>query len=333
MDNLKWVTEGDEDPLSLTATADSIRNVHSWLKSCGVSVVESADSFAGGLSLLRTFLSQQPEEHTHEVLSDRTSAFVARPRPYMPRESLYARPGEYQWAWIDPRLILLKNPGTKSLIHDNSNTPGRGVPPITGIAEFAGRIAAERGDIEGLRKLFGHLDQLRPEIMVQGWRTPAGGYFVIETNGNHRVAALAALGVPCVLAEVRWSAEEFDTKHAAHGSEEEYLYGSYRQLLHVFGVASFLEPLFGSSIVDPHQVRTQWPMLICDPESAVESLRAVEALTGSRYDGTVGRLPREWFDDPAQLQHHSDRLHTVIGEFTTADESSPTRRFWHRRER
>lgn len=65
----------------------------------------------------------------------------------------------------------------------------------------------------GLAEPFGRADE--PAIQVDAGDMPAGPLIRIEINGNHRVAALAALADPCVLAEVRL--HTWPVRHIASG--------------------------------------------------------------------------------------------------------------------
>jgi hypothetical protein len=203
---------------------------------------------------------------------------------------------------------------------------------VTGLGEFAARIAAERGDPAGLAELFGPSYATgMPMLDLQGWQTPLGAVFRVDTNGNHRLAALAALGVPCVLAEVTWCYGPFDGTTGTNMKDDDRL-SAYRVLLHSFGVASFPDPL---NIVRNHTgIITDWPILISTPEAAVTSLDAMEAIAGCTVE-EIGRLPRSLFTDPNRLlnageevRRRLDALATSILETASSDRQ---RGGWFRR--
>jgi hypothetical protein len=196
---------------------------------------------------------------------------------------------ESAFCWVDPRRVLLAMAGTESVIHDTSNSPGQGVAPIEGLVDFAERLAFERGATQGLAKLFGPLDPGQCFIDVEGWDIPTGGLFRIYANGNHRLTALAALGVPCVLAEVAWQRGPYATT-ATTNDEDDRVIGAYRRLLHTFQAATFPDISF-----DFTHISSDWPILLSTAESAVRSLAAVEQLTSTHYTGTIGRLPSPSF--------------------------------------
>lgn len=271
-----------------------------------------------------------------DELTKRITHFASRPRPYLPDESfgqLYAGLPEQdvEWCWINPNRVLLKEPGTQSFIHDASDRAyydhqserGRSPDRITGIAEFARRIANERGEERGLQELLGIgsdgsiADDGVLRINVDGYESPLGDIFRINGNGNHRLAALAALEVPCVPAEVEWRRGPFSTTPCRIDEDcDERI--AYRTLLHAFGVASYIDP---TNFAENYSgiVTKDWPYLIDDPDSAVESLSALEALSGELYTSSIGRLPRHLFNDPDKLigasNHLVQRLSSVESDF------------------
>ncbi|WP_194838507.1 hypothetical protein [Nocardia sp. XZ_19_369] len=279
--------------------------------------IVAEDGFTGGLQLLIDHL-RGIEPPPTSVLRERVAAFADRPRPYLPKDARTAV-SETAVAWIDPRRVLLSRAGTASFIHDNSSRPGTGVAPVDGLTDFAGRLAAERADPEGLYTLFGSLDE--PMIQVEGWDMPTGWLFRVETNGNHRLTALAALEVPCVLAEIRMHEGMYDTRPAPLDDDSVVL---YRQLLHTFGVAAFPEL---DSFFNFVNIRTRWPILIADPQSAVRSLATVEQLIGHPHTGPIGTLPRQWFDDPGFLTAAAAHLPAHLSAFVR---KPITRRRWLR---
>ncbi|WP_331765067.1 hypothetical protein [Nocardia sp. NBC_01388] len=303
--------ETSGDPGDLEATARR-------LTKSGFLAADSLDCFRDGLDLLVTHLRHESVP-PREILAQRIENYAARPRPYLPRPARNLATSETFTAWINPGRILLKFAGTQSFIHDNSNAARRcrtgtgqrdyePVEPMTGIAEFAERIAAEHGDSAGLAELFG--EPKTPAIQAQAWNVPSGLLFRIETNGNHRLTALAALGVPCVLAEVRLHTGLFDTSPRA--DDETGDIQRYRRLLQTFGIAAFSE----DGAMGAFGVSTRWPMLIRDPDTAVKSLTALEQIIGSPITADIGRLPRSWFTDADELRTASHDLAIAVDDFT-----------------
>ncbi len=140
---------------------------------------------------------------------------------------------------------------------------------------------------------------------------PIGPLFRIETNGNHRLTALAALGVPCVLAEVRLHTGLFDTSPKIEDDRFDEIEG-YRRLLQTFGIAAFTD----TGLLAAFGIGTRWPILIRDPESAVNSLTVIEQMTGTPVT-TVGPLPRSWFDSADQLRDALRDLDSTLDRFIT----------------
>ncbi|MFD4407596.1 hypothetical protein ACFWPH_33005 [Nocardia sp. NPDC058499] len=286
--------------------------------------------FQDGLKLLTSHLRHEPDPEP-ATLAQRIEDYAARPRPYLPRASRELGVSETFTAWISPARVLLKLPGTRSFIHDNGNaarrrqtsasqSPHTAAEPVAGISEFAARIAMEQGDPAGLAELFGSADD--PAIQVEAWDTPAGPLFRIETNGNHRVAALASLAVPCVLAEVRLHTGLFDTSPTADLDQMDDI-DRYRRLLHTFGVAAFSD----SGMMGAFGISSRWPILIRDPESAVKSLTSMEQIIGSSITDTIGQMPRSWFVSADELRAASRDLDTSLTRFI-ADRPKPrVRRF------
>ena len=253
-----------------------------------------------------------------DELTQRITHFASRPRPYLPDES-FEQPSaglpeqDVEWCWINPSRMLLKEPGTHSFIHDASDRAyyghhserRRSPDRITGIAEFARRIAKEHGEERGLEELLGIgpdgsiSDDGVLRINVDGYESPLGDIFRINGNGNHRLAALAALKVPCVPAEVEWRRGPFSTSPCRIDENcDERI--AYRALLHTFGVASYTDP---TNFAENYSgiATKDWPFLIDNPHSAAESLSALETLAGEPYTSSIGRLPRHLFNDPATL--------------------------------
>lgn len=260
--------------------------------------------FVGGLGLLVRHL-QQLELPPRDVLRERILAYAHRPRPYLPELSNLGEARNFAehsfhtervFAWIDPKRILLKEPGTDSFIHYS----------IDGLVDFACRVAQEGGSSDGLLRLLGNPANGLAHVHVEGWTVHCDQIFRIKVNGNHRLTVLAALGVPCVLAEIEDNMGPFKAQPLPYGSQAEKI-GLYRRLLHTYGVASFDQlGVAGSEVV------TDWPILISSPREAVESLGAIEAMTGRGWYMNIGDLPRQWFDDHEFLDVASAGLHAHL---------------------
>lgn len=283
-----------------------------------------ATYFPAGANLLRTYLAELPEPDVEDLLNE-VQTFAERPRPDLPFPSnalspvagAPARAMESEALWVDPARVFPGRDGMGAFFRDQGDWsrvpyPGPWVQrnePARGLAEFAARIAAERGDPRGLTELFGPaFGTSEPMLSLQGWETPLGAVFQVHINGNHRLGALAALHVPCVLAEVTWMHGPFDTTSGINAKEDE-LRSSYRSLLHAFGVASYPDPEdLGRNFTG---IITQWPILIDTPERAVASLRAMESLAG-RQTPEIGRLPRALFDAPTQLTRLGEEVREAL---------------------
>ncbi len=303
--------ETDDD---IADTAASAR----LLAKLGYLPADSPDTFRGGLNLLVDHLRQEPVP-AREILTRRVEQYATGDRPYLPRPSREFPASETFTAWINPARVLLKYPGTRSFIHDTSHSarraqtgPGRAdykpTEPKAGISEFAERIAGERGDPDGLRELFGEPDE--PAVQVEAWNMPIGPLFRVDTNGNHRLTALAALAVPCVLAEVRLHTGLFDTSPAASMNELDDIAG-YRRLLQTFGVAAFAD--FG--MMGAFGISTEWPILIRDPASAAKSLTFMERINAAPITTNIGGLPRSWFTSADELRTASHDLGSALDRF------------------
>ncbi|WP_280461018.1 hypothetical protein [Nocardia carnea] len=314
--------ETNGEPADAAATARLIK--------LGYLRADNTRRFQDGLKLLVSHLQHGPVLKP-ETIAQRIEDYAARPRPYLPRASRDLGGSETFTAWINPARILLKLPGTRSFIHDNSNAARRRqngasrskytpANPVAGITEFAERIAMERGDPAGLAELFGCADE--PAIQVEAWDMPAGPLFRIETNGNHRVAALATLAVPCVLAEVRLHTGLFDTSPTADLDQMDEI-DRYRRLLHTFGVAAYSD----SGMMGAFAISSRWPILIRDPESAVKSLTSMEQLIGSPITGNIGQMPRSWFASADELRMVSRDLDTSLTRFIAGHQRPGVRRF------
>jgi hypothetical protein len=154
---------------------------------------------------------------------------------------------------------------------------------------------------------------------------PIGPLFRVDTNGNHRLTALAALAVPCVLAEVRLHTGLFDTSPAASMNELDDIAG-YRRLLQTFGVAAFAD--FG--MMGAFGINTEWPILIRDPASAVKSLTFIERINAAPITTNIGSLPRSWFTSADELRTASHDLGPVLDRYVARHTKRQTSLFRRR---
>lgn len=210
-----------------------------------------------------------------------------------------AYPPTSQLIWVDPQRIFpnrkYKDKGDWTRIEDQALEPRDS--PALGLAEFARRIAHERGDPGGLKELLGPGGEAA-HIDLDGWDTPLGAFFRINANGNHRAAAFAILGAPCVPATVQWNPGPYSASWSTNSERDEVLC-AYRILLHCYGVASYPDP--GSIITNSDQILSEWPFLIDSPETAARSLPLLEQVAHRRHDAQIGRLSRDLFDDADAL--------------------------------
>lgn len=139
-----------------------------------------------------------------QTLEDRARDFIyARPTPPRrgPAPAHMSPPSDL--LWIDPSRIYPNRQYRDRGDWTREAEPVQVRPndPARGLAEFARRIIRERGDLEGLIELMGPSDY-DPCIDVTSWNTTGGAFFRINYNGNHRAAAFAVLGAPCVLGTI-----------------------------------------------------------------------------------------------------------------------------------
>lgn len=293
--------------------------------------------FPVGAAILRDELAGGAVPGVDELIR-RVHVLADRPHPYLPLPSrggvidgVAAQVVEPEVLWINPARVFPSSPGLESYFRDQGDwvradhrTRQDNVrhEPVRGLAEFAARIGHEHGDVEGLEELFGPPET--PFISVNGWSTPLGAIFEVDVNGNHRAAALAVLGVPCILARVTWCRGPFDTSSGKSDVEDE-VRSTYRALLHACGVASYPDPL-SRFLGDSSGIVTQWPILIDTPTTAVHSLAAVEAVTGHSV-ATIGRLPRSLFDDTEDLLRAGRRVRRILERIA---DDAVKRRWWQR---
>lgn len=259
-------------------------------------------AFPGAASFLVRFLRHQAEPDITQ-LAAAAEEFIARGRPFLPEASALLDDPAYtvvhqpvpQLIWVDPQRIF----PNRSYKDKGDWTRRRELPletrtdPVLGMAEFARRIGQERANIEGLVELLGPDEEAAP-VDLDGWDTPLGAFFRVNTNGNHRAAALAILGAPCIPATVRWNPGPYSAPAAKDPAADEVLC-DYRALLHCYGVASYPDP--ESVVMNINGIISEWPFLIDSAESAARSLPLLEEVAGRRHDKPIGRLPRQLFDD------------------------------------
>lgn len=257
-------------------------------------------------SLLAGFLHGQAEPNL-EILTARAERFISRDVPAVPQDARVwsdpyhdiAQQPAPQLIWVDPGRVFpnreYTDKGDWTRSRDVSRA-GRNNPAL-GLAEFAQRIAREKGDVRGLSELFG------PEgngayLDVDGWETPLGAFFRVNVNGNHRAAAFAIMGAPCIPATVQWKVGPYSASSSTDVAADEMLC-AYRTLLHCYGVASYPDPESISANAD--QIVSEWPFLIDSADSGARSLQILERIAGRRHDEPIGRLPRELFDSEDAL--------------------------------
>lgn len=293
----------DWDHLEEPASPEDQAKAREWLADVGYIPLAAKGIARAGWQMLREYLQELPSPRV-EDLESLVIARNHRSRPFIPEEpTAWIQVGEFseveEYALINPRRILASRPGDEWIIHDVSDASRRAdiedyqpVPvSARGVAEFARRIAREKGDGDGLRELFsgGGID-------VVGHQLPPGALFIIEGNGNHRLAALTALEVPCVLAHTRWVPGLY--RSAATTDEQK----RYRRMLNAAHVTQEIDlPLY----VDAH---TEWPILLCGGESAIDSLNAYEEILGHPITEPIGRLARNQFRDLHQLDKLTRRV-------------------------
>ena len=269
-------------------------------------VPPEAASPRAATALLMRFLREQTEADMG-VLVQRARWFVERDRPFLPEPTpLWDEPSRVvlhepkrELLWVDPRRVF---PSPVREFQDRGDWSRVDEPtefrkePIQGLAEFARRIATERGDLNGLVELLGPCGEAA-HVDLDGWDTPLGAFFRINDNGNHRATAFAVLGAPCIPATVRWNPGPFSVPPTDARDHEALI--AYRTLLHCYGVASYPDPT--ETYLSEDRIVSDWPFLIDSADSAVRSLAVLERTVGSRHIDPVGRIPRGLFDDAAML--------------------------------
>lgn len=256
-------------------------------------------------SLLVRFLRDQPEPDlgaliaAAEKLTDRGEpAFPEAARLWDDPSRTVVHQPVPQLIWVNPqRIFPNRDYEDKGDWTRSQDKPLEARNHVLGLAEFARRIAQERGDVRGLVELLGP-DGEAAHVDLDGWETPLGAFFRVNANGNHRAAAFAILGAPCIPATVHWNPGPYSASTSTNSAADEVLC-AYRVLLHCYGVASYPDP--DSALLNSDQIVSEWPFLIDSADSAACSLTVLEQIAGRRHDEPIGRLPRELFDDAQAL--------------------------------
>ena len=266
------------------------------------------DRFSGACAALLMIFLQNQASADIATLIQRAQEFVDRPRPFLPTSSqslddpsrvIVHDPGRMV-IWVDPKRIF-PSPGRE--FKDKGDWTQADEPtefrnePMLGLAEFARRIAIERGDLPGLTRLLGPEGEAA-HVDLDAWETPLGAFFRVNLNGNHRATAFAILGAPCIPAKVRWHLGPFRAPASTNFADDELLC-SYRTLLHSHGVASYPDPEDIGTYND--RIFSDWPFLIDSADTAVKSLAVMEQVVGRRHYAPIGRLPRKVFDSSEAL--------------------------------
>jgi hypothetical protein len=306
------------------ATADQTESARELLERDGYVPVDGPGELSGGAALLREHLAAPPPAQA--VLAERLLGFAGRPRPWLPC-GVSVRT---EFAWISPGRILLGREGLDSFHHDNSDGARQRVrgeisrdayvpfDPVAGIPQFARRLAAEQGHPESLAELFGLPDPEVPlHLMVEGWWTPAGAVFRVSENGNHRLAAMAVLRAPCVLARVEWYGPTFDSSYEDNTSPvvDQFAWTDFLRTFQIVAGTGDLNHERAHHGVGLEYLAhtgpftTRWPVLLSGPDTAKRSLAALDTLTGTTYAGGIGTLPRSLFDDPRRVRAAMRQLH------------------------
>lgn len=285
---------------------ETVNHAHAVLQQHGWAPAD--DRFSGAcVALLMAFLRGDASTDIATLLP-RAQEFADRPRPFLPSCSqtlddptrVIVHDPARTVTWVDPKRIF-PSPGRDFKDKGDWTQPDEPTEfrnePVMGLAEFARRIATERGDLPGLTKLLGPEGEAA-RVDLDAWETPLGAFFRVNLNGNHRATAFAILGAPCIPAKVRWHLGPFRASSSTNLADDELLY-SYRTLLHSYGVASYRDP----ENIGTHSDRifSDWPFLIDSADTAVESLAIMEQTIGRRHDAPIGRLPRELFDSAEAL--------------------------------
>lgn len=257
-------------------------------------------------SLLMRFLRNQGPPDLAPLI-DVANELTAKEQPEFPQAARFwvdlsrgAAPESVpHLIWVDPRRIFpnreYKDKGDWT--REEGAQLDRRNDSVQGLAEFARRIARERGDVDGLIELLGPDGEVA-YVDLEGWETPLGAFFRVNVNGNHRAAAFGVLGAPCIPATVKWNLGPHSASSSTDTAADEALC-SYRALLHCYGVASYPDP--ENFVRNADKIASDWPFLIDSAESAARTLPILERIAGRRHDEPIGRLPRELFDDAGAL--------------------------------
>lgn len=288
------------------ADDEAVSRAHAVLQQDGWAPAD--DRFSGACAALLMGFLRGDASTDIATLLPRAQEFADRPRPFLPSRSqtlddptrvIVHDPGRTV-TWVDPKRIF-PSPGREFKDKGDWTQPDEPTEfrnePVLGLAEFARRIATERGDLSGLTKLLGPEGEAA-RVDLDAWETPLGAFFRVNLNGNHRATAFAILGAPCIPAKVRWHLGPFRASSSTNLADDELLY-SHRTLLHSYGVASYPDPENIGTYSD--RIFSDWPFLIDSADTAVKSLAIMEQTVGRRHHGPIGRIPRDLFDNAEAL--------------------------------